>query len=671
VQREEGPERGLGHSRGIVSLSMAFEVEFSRQYSEGTLLVPLQSSRLLGAIFMMFAISTALPQRVANLNIDTTKALHPVSPMLYGLMTEEINHSYDGGLYAQLLSNHTFRTNFMGMDQWGVVRNGDAKAAAGLDKTTGPSTALPTSVKLTVEQASSGNEAGLSNPGYWGIPSYPRSLYHGELYAKTDLDSTLLLRVQLIGNDTGAVLATSSVNVRPGPWQRYEYTLTTSDLAPSASNHIEFTFARPGTLWMQLVTLFPPTYNNRPNGNRIDLTEKMVAMHPHFLRLPGGNYLEGNTLKDWYDWRKTIGPLVDRPGHQAPWSYWSTDGLGLLEFLEWCDELHVEPVLAVYAGYALQHAVVQPGKDLEPYVQAALDEVEYVTGDVSTKWGAERAKNGHPKPFPLTHIEIGNEDWFDKTGSYDGRFEQFAKALRMKYPQYKLIATTQVKVSKAAEPDVIDDHYYESPAEMFDLVHKYDGAPRDGMKVFVGEWATRSGSPTPNFGDALGDAAWMTSLERNSDLIVMASYAPLLVNVNPGGMQWPTDLIGFDALKSYGSPSYYAQCLFAAHLGDQVVQSSIDGGGDRFFYSATVSSGTKTLHLKLVNASNHPQALDLNVLGAKAGMAKLYSLHAASYQATNSVTEPEAIKPVESAVKITGLHTVPAYTIQVVDIPLR
>jgi len=415
----------------------------------------------------------------------------------------------------------------------------------------------------------------------------------------------------------------------------------------------------------------PPTYNNRANGNRIDLMEKMAAMHPKFVRLPGGNYLEGDQLEDWYNWQKTIGPLVDRPGHQAPWSYWSTDGLGLLEFLNWTEDLKVEPVLAVYAGYALKHDYIKPGKALEPFVQAALDEVEYATGDVSTKWGAERAKDGHPAPFPLHYIEIGNEDWFDKSGSYDARFTQFALALRKKYPQYKLIATTKVKVESAAEPDVIDDHYYKAPAEMFDMTHMYDDAPRNGMKVFVGEWATRSGSPTPNFGDALGDAAWMTGLERNSDLIVMASYAPLLVNVNPGGMQWPTDLIGYDSLKSYGSPSFHAQALFATHLGDGVPQSSISGQADRFFYSATVSSSDHVLHLKLVNATNHPQALALDLRGAKAGAAKVYTLHAGDYMATNSITNPEYIKPQESTVTVGANRTVPAYTIEVIDIPLQ
>jgi alpha-N-arabinofuranosidase len=350
----------------------------------------------------------------------------------------------------------------------------------------------------------------------------------------------------------------------------------------------------------------------------------------------------------------------------------------LQEFLNWTEDLKVEPVLAVYAGYALRGDHIKPGKDLEPFVQDALDEVEYVTGDASTKWGAERAKNGHAAPFPLHYIEIGNEDWFDKSGSYDARYEQFAEALRKKYPQYKLIATTPVKVKAGAEPDLIDDHYYKSPAEMFELVHHYDDAPRTGPKVFVGEWATRSGSPTPNFGDALGDAAWMTAMERNSDLIQIASYAPLLVNVSPGAMQWPTDLIGYDALTSYGSPSFYAQCMFGAHIGDVQPKSELTGvdANARFFYSATVSSDTHLLHLKLVNATTVAQPLEISLKGLKAGAheAKMVSLHAATFAATNTITTPNAIKPMDSVLRFTGAelkHTVPALTIEVMDVKVE
>ena len=610
----------------------------------------------------------------ATLSVDPAQIVSPVSPMLYGLMTEEINHSYDGGLYAEMVRNRTVRGRWDGPEGWLVVQRGNSSASMKEDRETGPSKALPYSVQVTVSSATPTDQAGLSNSGWWGMAVRPRTTYHGSFYAKVASDMGPLT-AKLINDATGEVLAKAEVPLRSGDWSRYEYTMTSGNVKESGANHLELTVARPGKLWLQLVSLFPPTYNNTPNGNRTDLMERMAAMHPHFLRLPGGNYLEGDRIADRFDWKKTIGPLVDRPGHQAPWSYWSTDGLGLLEFLEWCEDLKIEPVLAVYAGYSLKGEHVTPGKDLEPYVQDALDEVEYVTGDTSTKWGAERAKDGHAAPFPLHYIEIGNEDWFDKSGSYPARFAQIALALRKQFPQYKLISTAPIKVDDpGAQPDVVDDHYYKSPADMFALVHHYDDAPRTGPKIFVGEWATRSGSPTPNFGDALGDAAWMTSMERNSDLIVMASYAPLFVNVNPGAMQWPTDLIGYDAARTYGSPSYYAQVLFGNHIGDGTAKSSIDGAGARFFYSATVDSKAKTLHLKLVNASDKPQELALKISGIVASQAQVNTLHGASYQATNTIDSPDAIHPVKSTLRVSGpemRHTVGPMTIEVIDIPLK
>ena len=599
----------------------------------------------------------------------------PVSPTLYGMMTEEINHSYDGGLYAELIQNRTMRASWEGVEHWGLVRNGNSSATMELDHKDGPSKALNTSLMLKVTSASAGNDAGISNPGYWGISIKPGTTYRGSFYARTD-DSVGSLHVRVVGDRTGAVIVSEDVPLHSGPWSKYEYTLKAGNAKPSVENHVEFTIDKPGTLHLQLVSLMPPTFNNRPNGNRPDLMERMAGMHGHFLRLPGGNYLEGDRLQDWYNWKETIGPLVDRPGHQAPWTYWSTDGLGLLEFHEWCEDLKIEPVLAVYAGYALHGQHVAVGKDLEPFVQSALDEVEYLTGDTSTTWGARRAKDGHPAPFPLHYIEIGNEDFFDRSGSYSARFTQFANALRKQYPQYKLIATDPIKQEAAnAVPDLIDDHYYKPPFEMMDFVHHYDNAPRNGPKIFVGEWATRSGTPTPNFGDALGDAAWMTSMERNSDLILIASYAPLLVNVSPGGMQWPTDLIGFNAQTTYVSPSYYAQSLFASHLGDGTPRSSVTGTGDRFFYSATVGSRDHVLHLKMVNATNRDQPLNIDLSGMSGEhTAKITSLHGATYQATNSITDPEFIHPVDSSVRVKGgtwKHTTPAMTIEVVDIPLQ
>jgi alpha-N-arabinofuranosidase len=622
------------------------------------------------------ASAQARSEAPTQLTIDATQIVSPVSPTLYGLMTEEINHSYDGGLYAEMIQNRAFHATWEGEPPWGLVRRGDAVASRSLDKSTGPSQALPYSMKLSVASASAQNEAGLTNPGFWGYGLRPETSYVGSLYARVQSPEMGPMTVRLISDRTGKVQAQAQVEFKVGPWARYEYKLTTGAISPSTTNHLEFTVAHPGTVWLQLVSLMQPTFNDRPNGNRADLMNRMTAMHPHFLRLPGGNYLEGTRLEDWYDWKKTIGPVVDRPGHQAPWFYWSTDGLGLLEFLEWCEDLKVEPVLAVYAGYSLGGSHVAVGKDLEPYVRSALDEVEYVTGDTSTRWGAERARDGHPAPFPLHYIEVGNEDYLDKSGSYPARYTQFAEALRKRYPQYKLIATDgNSEYETKVHPDVSDEHYYKSPADMMDLVHHYDTASRTGPKIFVGEWATRSGTPTPNFGDALGDAAWMTSMERNSDLIIMASYAPLLVNVSPGAMQWPTDLIGFDAGTTYASPSYWAQCLFAAHLGDGTARSTISGENQRFFYSATVSSGDKVLHLKLVNASNIDQPLAIHLTGSSgAHDAKMTSLHAATYEATNSISDPEAIHPVESSISVQSgvwTHTVPALTIEVIEVPLR
>ncbi len=611
----------------------------------------------------------------AQLTIAPREIVSPVSPMLYGMMTEEINHAFEGGLYAEMVQNRTMRASWSGIEHWDLVRRGNAQATMELDKADGPSKALPTSLKLTVTAASAGNEAGTTNTGYWGMGVKPHTEYRGSFYAKADTAGPV--RAQLVSDTTGAVLAEASVPVRSGPWSRYEYTLRTAAVPASSANHLRLLLAQPGTVSFQLVSLFPPTFNNQPNGFRPDLMEKMAGLHPHFLRLPGGNYLEGDTLKDWFNWKETVGPLVDRPGHQAPWTYWSDDGMGLLEMLEWCEDLHIEPVLAVYAGYALQGAKIPAGPQLQPFVQSALDEVEYVTGDASTKWGAQRARDGHPAPFPLHYIEVGNEDFLERgTHTYNARWPQFAAALRKTYPQYKLIATQPVEgTDPALQPDLVDDHYYKPVGEMLDFTHHYDKAPRNGPKIFVGEWATLSGTPTPDFGGALADAAFMTSMERNSDLIVMASYAPLFINVNPGAGQWYTNMIGYDAGSSYGSPSYYAQSLFGAHLGDGTPRSTLTGAGERFFYSATVGSTDHILHLKLVNASSDAQPLAVNLQGVGApGAAAVQSLHALSYEATNSIDHPDFIKPVSSTVKVgsgTWSHTVPALTIEVIDVPLR
>ncbi len=610
----------------------------------------------------------AQAQQPATLTIHADQPVSAVSPTLYGLMTEEINYSYDGGLYAEMVRNRTFRGNWSGVPYWYLVEDGNAAAKMEVDKTTGPSDALPSSLRLDVEHADAHNQAGVLNVGWWGFALRPETTYKGSFYAKAGSSDLGAVTVSLVSDDTGKAAATTTVPAVVTDWKQYEFVLKTGALQPSSNNHLVLSVGREGTLWLNLVSLFPPTYHDRVNGNRIDLMEKLAAMHPQFLRFPGGNYLEGDHIADRFQWKKTIGPLVDRPTHPSPWNYHSSDGMGLLEFLGWCEDLKMNPVLAVYAGYSLQGEHVNPGADLDPYVQDALDEIEYVTGGPDTKWGAERVKDGHPAPFNLTYVEIGNEDGFDKSGSYDGRYAQFYKAIKAKYPDLLLIATAPIKNIK---PDVLDEHFYVRAKQNFQDATHYDKTDRNGPKIFVGEWATREGFPTPDFGAALGDAAWMTGLERNSDIIVMASYAPLLVNVDPGGMQWETDLIGYNAMKSYGSPAYYAQVLFASYLGDHTLGSKLEGAGPKVFYSITGSAAKKKLYLKLVNASSDPQPVDIDLQGAKlASTAKLVSLQANDTQETNSIDAPERIVPVETALHNVSSHlhhTIPGYAIQVIE----
>jgi alpha-N-arabinofuranosidase len=609
----------------------------------------------------------------ASLTIHADQPVAKVSPTLYGLMTEEINHSYEGGLYSELIQNGTFRSDWSGFLNWYLVQGGSSKAKMTEDHTTGPSAALPYSLHLEVDSASAKSPAGLLNDGFWGIPVRPNTTYHGSIFAKTDAADLGPVTVSLVADQSGKVLASTAISDVGTTWAEHRFTLQTGAVETvSTANHFELTVAHAGSLWLNLATLFPPSYHNRANGTRADLMEKLAAMHPAFLRFPGGNYLEGDHISDWYDWKKTIGPLVDRPGHPSPWSYWSTDGFGLLEFLEWCEDLHMQPVLAVYAGYSLQGQHVTPGPDLEPYVESALDEIEYATGGADTKWGARRAADGHPEPFHVTYVEIGNEDMFDHSGSYDARFSQFFKAIRAKYPELQLIATTPVKSEK---PDVVDDHYYLRASQFFDDVAHYDKTDRNGPKIFVGEWATREGTPSPNLGAALGDAAWMTGFERNSDIIVMAAYAPLLINVNPGASQWVPDLIGYDALRSYGSPSYFAQVMFASKLGDKKPASEVDGGGARFFYSVTEDTQEKRLYIKLVNASSDAQPVKIGFPGVSLGSeGKLTVLSGKDTAATNTIDHPANIVPAEKPLATAGstlTYDAPAYSVQVLDVPLK
>lgn len=765
---------------------------------------------LFGATEAFAQTQTNAPLPTLQIKADQVTAQMP--PTFYGLMTEEINYSYEGGLYGELIRNRSFKADALPE----IVKPKDYDPAKMypskyptnctpkfwspvlgcgstllLDPSEPLNDALNVSLKLDASRAKKNSPAGIANSGYWGIPLRTNTTYHASFYAKAkgfsgpltvslvnvlDTNRTTITAHLLdpkksknkagfdwyLGDFKNGGTAGPGSNITTNSkesktftwylgemthpvasavipkiseeWQKYEVTLTTSNLnlfpwdngQPSKNNRLEITTTRPrsfwaklwgkpATIWFQQVSLFPPTYKDRPNGNRIDLSQILADAHPKFLRFPGGNYLEGDYFNERFNWKHTIGPVEQRPGHRSCWGYWSTDGFGLPEFLGWCQDLNMEPVLAVFAGYTLKKDYIPAGPKLEPYVQEALDEIEYVTGDAATtKWGAQRARDGYPEPFKLRYVEIGNEDWFDRSGSYDGRFSQFYDAIKAKYPDLQLISSIgnerpKDQLVRSRTPDLVDEHFYRSEEEMEAQSFMYDRRSRTNQtKIFVGEWATRVGSPTPNLAGALGDAAFMCCLERNADIVRMHCYAPLFVNVsNPKdqrsdpatSMQWKSDLIGYDALTSYGSPSYYAQKMFSQHQGDEVlateaqnlptytwIQTNRTRNGqpqpartnevNSLFYSATRDTASGKIIVKVVNRADAPQDLKIEISGvdAIADQGTATVLKADNRDATNSLDEPKKVVPVTKTVFGLGFsftRTFPPCSITVLELPTK
>jgi len=637
---------------------------------------------------------------VPVLTINANQVTARIGPTFSGMMTEEINHSYDGGLYGELIQNRVFKDDATVPVHWSLIQAGDAAAAMALDLTNALNDQLGTSLRLDVTTASTVSRAGVANDGFWGIPVKPRTRYHASFYARSAAGFTGPVKVTIESVSGDTVYASGTVNHLTGDWEKYSVTLTTSGNIQSTTNaRFVISVTSPGTVWFDLVSLFPPTWNNRPNGNRVDLMQELADMKPGFLRFPGGNYLEGSTIATRFPWKESLGDLKVRPGHQGCWGYRSSDGLGLLEFLEWAEDLKAEPVLAVYAGFSLppDRERVQPGSDLVPYVNDALDEIEYVTGDTSTKWGARRAADGHPAAFKLEYVEIGNEDWFDDSGSYDARFAQFYDAIKAKYPQLKCISTVgneqpESRRVHSRRPDALDEHYYHRASDFEnEAPSRFEQYDRTGSKIFVGEWAayedivpwdgrSQNLPPTPSLKAALADGAWMLAMERNADMVVMQCYAPMLVNVNPGARQWRPNLIGYDALSSFGSPSYYAIKMFNANRGDAVVHATLNGfpTGETppLDYSVTRNSKNGTLYIKVVNITSQPQQLQVVVNGVKAVQSKGIAevLTSASQDDTNSINDPDAVVPVTESVNGLGTtftRTLAPYSVTALKIGTR
>jgi alpha-L-arabinofuranosidase len=665
-------------------------------------------------------------QQPVTLTVHVNQPGAKIDQIFYGLMTEEINYSYDGGLYAELIRNRIFQDRPIArggrgggvpanpavaknpnLVNWWLVADNGAGGEIDID-TNDPvnARALKNSLRLDIKSVAAGQRVGVANDGYWGVQVKPNTAYTASFYAKAGQGFKGSLKVAIEGNN-GAVYASGQVTKITNAWRKYVVKIKTGKVQPTADARFVLSVTSPGSIWFSFVSLFPPTYKNRANGMRIDLMEKLADMKPSFLRFPGGNYLEGNDFANRFNWKATIGPLEERVGHMSPWSYRSTDGVGLLEFLTWCEDLNMEPLLGVYAGLHLdQGRTTITGDALKPFVQEALEEIEYITGDKSTTWGARRARDGHPAPFKLRYVEIGNEDWLNNgLRDYAGRFTMFYDAIKAKYPDLKIISTmrSRDRYNHGRTPDLLDDHFYVNIATSLTQAHYYDKYDRAATKIFVGEWATNNpgSGDTGHMGFALGDAAWLTGLERNADVIVMNAYAPLLVNVNPGGRQWQVNLIGYDALTSFGSPAYYVQKMFANNRGDVVLPAKFDplpqltateipqapgqspGGGrgptgsfDGLYASATRETVTGDIILKLVNVQAVPQPLNINLQGIeKVARNAVGEVLEGKVGDMNSIAEPLKVAPKPIAITDAGVvgfsRELPAHSVTVIRLKTR
>jgi alpha-L-arabinofuranosidase len=536
---------------------------------------------LLGLLFR--TVQAADP--AAHITVQADKPGANISPLLYGIFFEEINRAGDGGLYAEMLQNRSFEDAPTPMG-WSILNAEGDESSMELDRSRPLNANNRTCLKLDLGKS---GLVGISNQGFKGAPygrrGEPRNRadefwravatqksglfvekgkdYRFSMYVRSDdfhgpIDVALVKGV--------ARLAKESVTGIGSEWKKYEAVLTPTATETDAALWISA--KAPGTLYFDMVSL-TPVDTFKGHATRKDLTQMLADMHPAFVRFPGGCYVEGERLAERFQWKKSIGDVAQRPGHYNLWGYYSNDGLGYHEYLQLCEDIGAEPLFVINCGMAHRDHV--PMDQMDPYVQDALDAIEYANGAADSKWGSLRAKAGHPEPFHLRLMEIGNENGGPL---YNERYPLFYDAIKKKYPDIKLVVPLWQGMPRSRPIDLLDEHYYNSPDFFLGRTHQYDSYDRDKYKVYVGEYAVTQGCGRGNLIAAVAEAAFMTGMERNGDVVAMSSYAPLFVN--PAWRTWNPNAIVFDSSRVYGTPSYYVQAMFASNRADRAVETTID-----------------------------------------------------------------------------------------------
>lgn len=630
----------------------------------------MNKKRLLSCIIAASSLIGAYAQP-HTFDVNTKKVGAAVQPTMYGIFFEDINYAADGGLYGELVKNRSFEfpDALMGWKAFGKFEV----------KNDGPFERCPHYVVLNYS-GHNDTATGLQNEGYFGIGIEKDEEYRFSVWAKT-VSGDANVEVSLVDESTMVEhqeFATAELKVSGNEWKKYELILKSPKTVQKAN--LRLLLKGKNGVALEHVSLFPKhTFKDRENGMRRDLAQALYDLHPGVFRFPGGCIVEGSSLDQRYQWKNTIGPVENRPLNGNRWlstfnyrlfpDYYQSYGLGFYEYFLLSEDIGAEPLPVLNVGMACQfqnqndpsaHVAV---KDLQPYIQDCLDLIEFANGDVNTTWGKKRAEMGHPAPFNLKFLAVGNEQWDDL---YYERLRPFVKAIKAKYPNIKLIGTSGPdsegemfekgwKAMKELKADLVDEHFYRD--EHWFLSHglRYEGYDRKGPKVFAGEYACHGkGKKWNHFETSLYEAAFMTDLERNADVVDMATYAPLFAHVD--GWQWRPDMIWYDNTRMFKSVSYYVQQMYACNKGTNVLPLTMNGksvagqeGQDGLFASAVVDKKKGEIIVKVANTSDKAQDVTLNLNGLKGSRsATATTLQSDNMDAENTLDNPNQIRPVET-----------------------
>ena len=632
---------------------------------------------------LALAAGSALQAQTNELVIQAGKPGAEIQPTMYGLFFEDINYAADGGLYAELVKNRSFEfpQHFMGWKTFGKVSLKDD----------GPFERNPHYVRLAYA-GHPHKQTGLDNEGFFGIGIKKGAEYRFSVWARVaEGETPAKIRVELADtksmNEQQAFVA-ADVTVDSKEWKKYQVILKPEVTNPKAI--LRIFLASRQTVDLEHISLFPvDTWQGHENGLRKDLVQALADIKPGVFRFPGGCIVEGTDIASRYDWKKSVGMVENRPLNENRWQYtfphrffpdyYQSYGLGFYEFFQLSEEIGAEPLPVLSCGLACQFQNPNmdahvPLCDLESYIQDALDLIEFANGAVDTPWGKIRADMGHPAPFNLKLIGIGNEQWGKE---YPEHLVPFVKAIRKKYPDIKIVGSSGPDSEgeqfdylwpemKSLKADLVDEHFYRPEAWFLSQGARYDNYDRKGPKVFAGEYACHGkGKKWNHFHASLLEAAFMTGLERNADIVHMATYAPLFAHVE--GWQWRPDMIWFDNLNSVCTVSYYVQQLFATHKGTNVLSLTMNKkpvtgaeGQNGLFASAVCDKNKNEIIVKVVNTSGKKQSLSLIFNGLKKkevlSGARCIKLSSTGMDKDNTIENPLAIIPQETSLDVDG-HT--------------